>query len=258
MPLYQISREHEATVASSQVCMRWRSIALRCRRIWGSHPLKWIETLLDRSYPSSLDYGNRIITVCLGDGGQDLLELVFNHIIDRLRMFNLQVPVSSWKFMCSRFLQLPAPNLEFVNIIIDSNRTNTRQLTHSLFDHHTPNLQDLHLHRCTVDFTSSILTTLTELYVHDIAEASAVPTVLDRLNILGGNSRNAVPPMGHSHLCYFKCHVQRYLSNHPSRCVEHTVCRWDISRECYIGRTLDHPSPLRSEVSLRWCSPRVW
>ena len=59
-------------------------------------------------------------------------------------------------------------------------------LTHPLFDHHAPNLQNLQLRRCTVDFTSSILTSLTELYVRDITEASAVPTVLDWLNILGG------------------------------------------------------------------------
>jgi hypothetical protein len=180
-------REHATTVASSQVCMRWRSIALHCHRIWGpiinySHPLKWIETLLDRSHPSSLDFGSRIKTVYLKDGDQGVLELVFNHI-DKLRTFNVQVPTRHWELVCSRFLQLPAPNLEFVNVNIVSN---TRQLTHPLFDHHAPNLQNLQLRRCTVDFTSPILTTLTELYVRDIAEASAVPTVLDWLNILGG------------------------------------------------------------------------
>ena len=78
--------------------------------------------------------------------------------------------------MYLHFLQLPAPNLEFVYIINDSGRTNTRQLTHPLFDHHAPNLQNLQLHRCTVDFTSPTLTPLSELYVRDIAEASAVPT----------------------------------------------------------------------------------
>ena len=56
---------------------------------YSRHPLKWIETLLDRSHPSMLDFGNRIFTVSLEDGGQDVLELVFNHV-DRLRMFNLQ------------------------------------------------------------------------------------------------------------------------------------------------------------------------
>ena len=181
-------REHTTTVASSQVCTRWRSIALNCRPIWGSiidyprHSLRWIETLLDRSYPSSLDFGSRINSVYLADGGPGVLELVFNHI-DRLRIFNLQVPVSSWELVCSRFLRQPAPNLEFVNVFIGSN---AGHLTHPLFDNHAPNLQNLQLHRCTVDFTSPILTPLTELYVHDIAETNAVPTVLDWLNILGG------------------------------------------------------------------------
>jgi hypothetical protein len=183
-------REHATTVASSQVCMRWRSIALHCHKIWGPiidyslHSLKWIETLVDRSHPSPLDFGSRTNSVYLMDGGQSVLELVFNHI-DRLRMFNLEVlaPSCQWEFVCSRFLQLPAPNLEFVKIFIISN---TRQLTHPLFDHHAPNLQNLQLCRCTVDFTSPILTHLTELYVHDISYASAAPTVLDWLNILGG------------------------------------------------------------------------
>jgi hypothetical protein len=184
-------RELETTVASSQVCRRWRSIALHCHRIWApiidySDSLKWIETLLDRSHPSLLDFGSRIKTIYLEeDGDQSVLELVFNRI-DKLRTFNLQIPVSSWELVCSRFLQLPAPNLEFVSVTITNKVSNTRQLTYPLFDHHAPNLQNLQLRRCTVDFTSPILTTLTELYVRDITEASAVPTVLDWLNILGG------------------------------------------------------------------------
>ena len=193
-----LSPEHETTVASSQVCRRWRSVALQCPRIWGSiidysrHPLKWIETLLDRSHPSPLDFGNRIFFVNLRDsyGRVGVLELVFNHI-DRLRIFNLMDTVSSWELVSTRFLQLPAPNLEFVRVIIDPPVTDltdiqVRQLTHPLFEHHAPNLQNLQLHRCMVDFTSPILTALTELYVHDIAKANAIPTVLDWLNILGG------------------------------------------------------------------------
>lgn len=183
-------REHMTTVASSQVCRRWRSIALNCRPIWGSiidypvHSLRWIETLLDRSYPSSLDFGSRIDSVCLVDGGLGVLELVSNHV-DRLRTFNLQVPGSSWELVCSRFLRQPAPNLEFVNVFITGS-SNAGHLTHPLFNNHAPNLQNLQLRRCTVDFTSPILTPLTELYVRDIAETNAVPTVLDWLTILGG------------------------------------------------------------------------
>ena len=182
---------HETTVASSQVCKRWRSIALQYPMIWGSiidysrHPLEWIETLLDRSHPSSLDFGNRFFPVNLKDSRLGVLELVFNHV-DRLRILNLKVGVSSWELVSSRFLQLPAPNLEFVCLDIDSIDSDIRQLTHPLFEHHAPNLQNLQLHRCMVDLTSPILTSLTELYVYHIGEASAAPTVLDWLNILGG------------------------------------------------------------------------
>ena len=182
---------HATTVASSQVCMRWRSIALQCHTIWGliidysQHSLKCIETLLDRSHPSSLDFGSRVDAVYLANNGQDVLELVFNHV-DRLRTFNLQVPLSSWKLVCSRFLQLPAPNLEFVNIFIIIGDIRQIRTPHPLFDHYAPNLQNLQLRRCTVDFTSPILTRLTELYVSGIAHSSAVPTILDWFNILGG------------------------------------------------------------------------
>ena len=180
--------EHTTTVASSQVCTRWRSIALNCHTIWSRiidyhrHPLKWIETLLDRSNPSLLDFGSRIESVyssIMKNDVQDVLELVFNHI-DKLRVFNVKLPVSSWELVCSRFLQLPAPNLEYVHVEA------TGHVTHPLFDNHAPNLQNLCLSNCTVDFTSSVLTSLTELYVQTNASASATVTVLEWLNILEG------------------------------------------------------------------------
>ena len=179
--------EHATTVASSQVCKRWQSIALNCRTIWCpiidySRPLKWIETLLDRSHPLSLDFGSRIKTVHLLDDSWGMpgsvLELVFNHI-DRLRIFNLRVLGSCWELVCSRFLRLPAPKLEFMNIVIDLNSvTQKYNAAPPLFDNHAPNLQNLQLHRCTIDFTSPILTCLTELYVHDITEVNVVPLAL--------------------------------------------------------------------------------
>ena len=184
--------EHATTLASSQVCTRWRSIALNYHTIWSRiidyerHSLKWIETLLDRSNPSLLDFGSRIRNIngiILADGGQGLFELVFNHI-DRLRVFNVLLSVSSWELVCSRFLRLPAPNLEFVHgVIVDYGVTG--RLTHPLFDNRAPNLQNLCLYKCTVDLTSPVLTSLTELYyVRDIVYDS--PTVLEWLNILGG------------------------------------------------------------------------
>ena len=143
--------EHATTVASSQVCTRWRSIALNHRTIWGRiidyhrHSLKWIETLLDRSNPSLLDFGSRISGVYCGiiaDKVLGVLEMVFNHI-DRLRIFNVKIATSSsWELVCSRFLQSPAPNLEFVHVVVDRVCV-AGHLTHPLFDNRAPNLQSL-------------------------------------------------------------------------------------------------------------------
>ena len=184
--------EHATTVATSQVCARWRSIALDCHTIWGliidyrRQPLKWIEALLDRSNPSLLDIGSRINKVLLEeleDGGQarGVLELVFNHI-DRLRIFNLYLSASSWELLCSRFLQMPAPNLEFMHIVLHNA---AGHLTHPLFNNHAPNLQSLGLEQCMIDFTSPVLTSLTELNV-DLSEENTLPTLSDWLNTLRG------------------------------------------------------------------------
>ena len=182
----QATIEHATTVASSQVCTRWRSIALNCHTIWSliidysQHSLIWIETLLDRSNPSPLDFGSQSNHVYLEDGGQGVLELVFKHI-NRLRIFNLYVESPSWELVCSRFLQLPAPNLEVFHIFYDT----VGHLTHPLFNNHAPNLRSLGLHWCTIDFTSPVLTSLTKLSVN-LSEENVCPTILDWLNILGG------------------------------------------------------------------------
>ena len=178
--------QHATTLASSQVCTRWRSIALNCHTIWcliidyRRHSLKWIETLLDRSNPSPLDLGSQSNLVQWDNGGQGVLELVFDHI-NRLRIFNVYVNFSSWELVCSRFLQMPAPNLEVFHII---SQAAGGYLTHPLFNNHAPNLRSLSLSRCMIDFTSPVLTSLTELYVH-LLEENTLPTVLDWLNIFG-------------------------------------------------------------------------
>ena len=164
--------EHATTLASSQVCMRWRSIAFNCHTIWGliinyhRHSLRWIETLLDRSNPSPLDFGRRFDSIYLDDGRQGVLELVFNHI-DRLRIFNAQIPASSWEFVCSRFLNLPAPNLEMMYVLLGDF---AGHLTHPLFDNHAPNLRIFGMSLCTVDLTSPVVTHVTELFVHNSQE----------------------------------------------------------------------------------------
>ena len=90
------------------------------------------------------------------DGGQGVLELVFSQI-DRLSIFNLRVTGSNWELVYLRFIQMPAPNLEFINIFPEDMFI-AGPLTHPLFDNHAPNLnlQSLILYRLTVDITSSV------------------------------------------------------------------------------------------------------
>ena len=179
--------EHATTLASSQVCTRWRSIAFNCHMIWGliidyrRHSLRWIERLLDRSNPSSLDFGGRLNYMFLADGEQDVLELVFNHI-DRLRIFNAHLPASSWELVCSRFLHLPAPNLEFMFVHFYDF---AGRLTHPLFNNHAPNLRNFGLSMWAVDFTSPVFLHLTELLLN-MSQENGLFTILDWLNILGG------------------------------------------------------------------------
>ena len=173
-PKDQPTVEHATTVACSH---DWSLIIDYPR-----HSLKWIETLLDRSNPSVLYFGSQFNNVYLEDDGQGVLELVFDHI-DRLRIFNLFVHASSRELVCSRFLQMPAPNLEFLHIIYEI--SGQEHLIHPLFNNHAPNLQSLDLDRCTVDFTSSVLKSVTKLHVN-LSEENSHPTSLDWLNILGG------------------------------------------------------------------------
>ena len=101
--------------------------------------------------------------------GQFVLELVFNHI-HRLRIFNLHVPGSLCVYGFSSCQHLIS-----------------NSCTYPLFDNHAPNLQNLGLLRCLVDFISPILTSLTDLFVRDVDKINApVPIPSDCLNTLGG------------------------------------------------------------------------
>ena len=179
------------TTACSQVCVRWRFLALNYPAIWGciidfrQHSLQWIETFLCRSSPSLFDFGGRTKQLDLSirqDDELSVLELVFNHI-SRLRIFHFRAQTRGWELVRSRFLQQPAPNLEFLGLTPPFNTISV--LKDPLFDNYAPMLRNLQLRRCLVDFTSPILAPLTELYVHRTISLHAEPTVLNWLNILG-------------------------------------------------------------------------
>ena len=179
------------TLASSQVCTTWRSVALGYPTLWNciidysNDSLDWIDELLRRSDPSLFDFGSRVRplqVLRVSDQRLRMLELVFNHS-SRLRTFSLQTPIANWELVRSRFLQKPAPNLEFIDfcILFDDGRV----FTDPLFDNHAPSLRYFHLRRCAVDFTSPVLTLLTELYVQQITLLNAAPTITAWLHLLG-------------------------------------------------------------------------
>ena len=179
------------TMASSQVCTRWRSTALNYPAIWGHIisydrlSLSWIDELLRRSAPSLLDFGSRVGCIILTDRPHDslVLELVLNNT-SRLRVFSLQAPTACWEPVRTRFLQQPAPNLEFMMFCLPSNSGLVLNAS-NLFSNHAPCLRNLHLSRCAVGFPSSTLMPLTELYIHHTTALNASPTVMSWLCILG-------------------------------------------------------------------------
>ncbi|KAF8799991.1 hypothetical protein BYT27DRAFT_7200731 [Phlegmacium glaucopus] len=185
---YCQSKEPAATtLASSQVCTIWRSAALGYPTLWSRiidykyDSLHWIGELLRRSDPSLLDFGSRVKWVGVTKDRLGVLELVLNHS-SRLRTFNLQTPTANWELVRSRFLQRPAPNLEFIHFSLCYKEG---VFTGPLFDNHAPNLRHFLLCRCAVDFTSPVLTLLTELDVCQITVLDAAPTVTAWLDLLG-------------------------------------------------------------------------
>jgi hypothetical protein len=181
------------TMASSQVCTKWRSAALNYPMIWGhiifydEHALGWIDELLRRSEPSLLDFGSRLQRISISDrhdGELGVLELVLNHM-PRLRIFNLQATTACWELLQTCFLQQPAPNLEFMHFSVLLNPGHVLTDSINLFNDHAPSLRNLNLRRCAVDFTSPVLTPLTELYVCEITALNAAPSVKSWLHLLG-------------------------------------------------------------------------
>ena len=181
------------TMASSQVCTKWRSAALNYPMIWGhiifyrKHSLRWINQLLRRSEPSLLDFGSRLQPISIKDrqdGELGVLELVLNNM-PRLRIFSLQATTACWELLQTRFLQQPAPNLEFMHLCILLNPGHVLTDSINLYNDHAPSLRNVHLYRCAVDLTSPVLTPLTELYVREITALNAAPTVKSWLHVLG-------------------------------------------------------------------------
>ena len=169
---------HSTTLATTQVCQRWRAVALDYPVIWSRiinyerHSPLWIETLLARSGSTLIDVG--------GDSafepaklyyprGKPVLKSIFQRIAS-LKTFNACFRHYSSEY-CRSFLEHPAPNLEFLNLITCRPYAHCLYLD-PLFADEAPCLQRLHLERSIIDFSSSVLYNLTELSVRYI-----IPTV---------------------------------------------------------------------------------
>ena len=117
------------TLATTQVCRRWRTVVLNYPVIWSRiidyerHPLQWIETLLARSGSSLIDVGGDLEPVKLQDTrGKLVLQSIFQRITS-LKSVSLNVDTARRgprESICRSFLAHPAPNLEFLNLITSS------------------------------------------------------------------------------------------------------------------------------------------
>ena len=167
---------HLTTLATAQVCQRWRAVALDYPVIWSRiinyerHSPLWIETLLARSGSALIDVGadSALEPVKLQHPrGKPVLQSIFQRI-STLKTVSLHIRRAPWENICRSFLGHPAPNLEFLNLITSCPFPDCL-FPNPLFANEAPRLRRLHLERCLIDFSSSVLSNLTELSVGSVA-----------------------------------------------------------------------------------------
>jgi hypothetical protein len=186
---------HSTTLATSQVCQRWRAVALDYPVIWSRiinyerHTPFWIETLLARSGSGLIDVGGESASeyvILEHPGSKPIFQSIFQRNA-RLKTVNVYVLLFPWECIYQSFLRHPAPNLEVLYLL------NSLTLYHSpsdclytdpLFADEAPCLRRLNLKNCVVDFSSSVLSNLTELSVRDVSRLSSAPSVAGWLRVL--------------------------------------------------------------------------
>ena len=173
---------HLTTLATAQVCQRWRAVALDYPVIWSriinfeQHSPLWIETLLARSGSALIDVGGDSPFEPVGlyyFKRKAVLQSIFQRIAS-LKTVSLHIRCAPWEPICQSFLGHPAPNLEFLNLIISCSFPDCLY-PNPLFADEAPCLRRLHLGRCLIDFSSSVLFNLTELSVQNVIPR-AVPS----------------------------------------------------------------------------------
>ena len=170
---------HATTIATTQVCQRWRAVALDYSLLWGriinyeEHSPSRIAMLLARSGSSLIDVGGDSVFEAVklqNPRGKLVLQYIFQQIT-RLKTFSLHIRRDPWASICRSFLSHPAPNLEFLNLITSCPFPDCLY-PNPLFTNVAPRLRRLHLQRCLIDFSSSVLSNLTELSVRDVLTPS--------------------------------------------------------------------------------------
>ncbi|CAA7265198.1 unnamed protein product [Cyclocybe aegerita] len=166
---------HATLLATSAVCKRWREVAFSYPVLWGNvidfekHSDKWIEELLRRSKSSLIDVGEQSAFKAIHLRNPKSRPILQSLARDRskLRTLSLNIRISPFDYICQNFLQHPAPNLEYFNLITSSPFP---EFLHPdpLFMDQAPRLREFHLQRCLVDFRSVALHHLTSLSVMDI------------------------------------------------------------------------------------------
>jgi hypothetical protein len=169
---------HSTTLATAQVCQRWRAVALDYPVIWSriinyeQHSPLWIETLLARSGSALIDVGgdSAFEPVKLQHPrGKPVLQSIFQRT-SSLKTVSLHIRRAPWESICHSFLGHPAPNLEFLNLItLCPFKFPDCIYPNPLFADDAPRLRRLHIERCLINFSSSVLSNLTGLSVRDVA-----------------------------------------------------------------------------------------
>ena len=112
---------------SSQVCQRWREVALGHSTLWGriihytEDPLPWIDELLLRTHQTTLELGQARELGQLAYPKLSVLSRVMCHA-QRLKTVNMLVEQTTWQGICEGILQNRAPSLDYFHLIVPSNR----------------------------------------------------------------------------------------------------------------------------------------
>ena len=168
---------HSTTLATTQVCQRWRAVALDYPVIWSriidyeKHSPLWIETLLARSGSALIDVIGPV-RLFNHPRGEPVLQSIFQRIT-YLKTVSLHIHRDLWESTCHSFLGHPAPNLEFLDLVISCPFPDYLY-PNPLFADEAPCLRRLSLHSCLIDFSSSVLSNLTELTVMHVIPPAVI------------------------------------------------------------------------------------